>query len=127
MNTKQNKRDIIFSGPTEVTQHDQPDLLEHPYQWMQKFCKFAHLKPTYSILHSHFYKAPTSVCLLYTSVYLNNHYYYYFIIYLIFLKSLPHSHPKPPALTHAHTALAASTTPTTSTTALETTPTTPAS
>ena len=26
MNTKQNKRDIIFSDPTEVTQHDQPDL-----------------------------------------------------------------------------------------------------
>ena len=27
MNTKQNKRDIIFSGPTEVTQHDPPELL----------------------------------------------------------------------------------------------------
>ena len=27
MNTKQNKGDIIFSGPTEVTQHDPPELL----------------------------------------------------------------------------------------------------
>ena len=27
MNTKQNKKDIIFSGPTEVTQHDPPELL----------------------------------------------------------------------------------------------------
>ena len=41
---------------------------EHPHQWMQKFCKFAHLKPTFSILHSHFYKTPTSVCLLYTFI-----------------------------------------------------------
>ena len=32
---------------------------------MQKFCKFAHLKPTFSILHFHFYKTLTSVCLLY--------------------------------------------------------------
>ena len=39
-------------------------LLEHPHQLMQKFCKFIHLKPTFSILHSHFYKTPISVCLL---------------------------------------------------------------
>ena len=32
---------------------------------MQKFCKFVHLKLIFSILHSHFYKTPTSVCLLY--------------------------------------------------------------
>ena len=32
---------------------------------MQKFCKYAHLKPTFSILHFHFYKTLTSVCLLY--------------------------------------------------------------
>ena len=42
--------------------------LEHPHQWMQKFCIFTHLKPTFSILHSHFYKTPTSVCLLYTFI-----------------------------------------------------------
>ena len=35
---------------------------------MQKFCKFVHLKLTFSILHSHFYKTPTSVCLLYTFI-----------------------------------------------------------
>ena len=32
---------------------------------MQNFCKFTHLKPTFSISHSHFYKASTSVNLLY--------------------------------------------------------------
>ena len=36
--------------------------------WMQKFCKFVHLKLTFSILHSYFYKTPTSVCLLYTFI-----------------------------------------------------------
>ena len=41
------------------------------------------------------YKALTSVFILYTSIYLNNHFYYYFIIYLIFLKSLPFSHYVP--------------------------------
>ena len=35
---------------------------------MQKFCKFVHLKLTFSILHSHFYKTPTSFCLLYTFI-----------------------------------------------------------
>ena len=35
---------------------------------MQKFCKFAHLKPTFSILHFHFYKTLTLVCPLYTSI-----------------------------------------------------------
>ena len=42
--------------------------LGHPHQWMQKFCIFTHLKPTFSIFHSHFYKTPTSVCLLYTFI-----------------------------------------------------------
>ena len=42
--------------------------LEHPHQWMQNFCIFTHLKPTFFILHSHFYKTPTSVCLLYTFI-----------------------------------------------------------
>ena len=35
---------------------------------MQKFCKFAYLKLTFSILHFHFYKTLTSVCLLYTFI-----------------------------------------------------------
>ena len=41
---------------------------EHLHQWIQNFCKFAHRKPTFSILHSYFYKTPTSVCLLYTFI-----------------------------------------------------------
>ena len=35
---------------------------------MQNFCKFVHLKSHFSILHSHFYKTLTSVCLLYTFI-----------------------------------------------------------
>ena len=41
---------------------------------MQKFCNFAHLKPTFSILHSNFYKTRISVC--------NNHFIFFFIIIL---------------------------------------------
>ena len=32
---------------------------------MHKFFLFTRLKPTFSILHTYFYKTPTSVCLLY--------------------------------------------------------------
>ena len=35
---------------------------------MQKFFHFAHLKPTFSILHIHFYKTFTSVYLFYTFI-----------------------------------------------------------
>ena len=35
---------------------------------MQKKFYFAHLKSTFSILHTYFYKTPTSVCLLYTFI-----------------------------------------------------------
>ena len=35
---------------------------------MQIFCKFANLKPIFSILHSHFYKTSTLVCQLYTFI-----------------------------------------------------------
>ena len=42
--------------------------LEHPHQWMCKFYKFTHLKPTFFILYFHFYKTLTSVCLLYTFI-----------------------------------------------------------
>ena len=37
------------------------------------FCKFAHLKLTFSILHSNFYKTRTSVC--------NNHFIFFFYYY----------------------------------------------
>ena len=45
-------------------------LLEHPHQYVQKIFHFAHLKPTFLlfILHTYFYKTPTSVCLLYTFI-----------------------------------------------------------
>ena len=39
---------------------------------MQKIFHFAHLKPTFSILHTYFYKIPTSVCLLYTFIHFFN-------------------------------------------------------
>ena len=42
--------------------------LEYPHQWMQKIFHFAHLKPTFSILHIHFYKTFTSVYLFYTFI-----------------------------------------------------------
>ena len=35
---------------------------------MQIFCKFANLKPIFSIIHSHFYKTSTLVCQLYTFI-----------------------------------------------------------
>ena len=35
---------------------------------MHKFFHFAHLKSTFSILHTYFYKTPTSVCLFYTFI-----------------------------------------------------------
>ena len=57
-------------------------LLEHPHQLMQKFCKFTYLQPIFSILHSHFYKTPISVCLLYI-----------FIQYKIFNPHPPSTHP----------------------------------
>ena len=37
-------------------------------------------KPTFSILHTNFYKTPTSVCLFYHIFYLNNHFLTFFII-----------------------------------------------
>ena len=52
-------------------------------------------KPTFSILHGHFYKTPTSDYLLYTHFYLNIHFYSFFIIifYLYFFSHvISHSH-----------------------------------
>ena len=40
----------------------------HTIRASTDFCKFTHLKPTFTISHSHFYKASTLVCLLYTFI-----------------------------------------------------------
>ena len=44
--------------------------LEHPHQYVQIFFffNFAHLKSIFSILHTYFYKTPTSIFLLYTFI-----------------------------------------------------------
>ena len=46
--------------------------LEHPHQYVQFFFffffNFAHLKSIFSILHTYFYKTPTSIFLLYTFI-----------------------------------------------------------
>ena len=47
---------------------------------MHKFFHFAHLKSTFSILHTYFYKTPTSVCLFYTFIQIKYSFLY------------PHSH-----------------------------------
>ena len=49
---------------------------------MQIFCLFCKKNLLFSILHTHFYKTHTSVCLFYHLFYLNNlfpHFFYYFI------------------------------------------------
>ena len=46
-----------------------------------KFLSILQKNPTFSILHTYFYKTPTSVCLFYTLFYLNNillTFFYYF-------------------------------------------------
>ena len=53
---------------------------------MHKFFHFAHLKSTLSILHTYFYKTPTSVCLLYIFIQIK-----YSFIY-------PHSHRPTPTI-----------------------------
>ena len=40
-------------------------LLEHPHQYVQKNFRFVHLKLTFSILHTYFYKTLISICQLY--------------------------------------------------------------
>ena len=49
-------------------------ILEQLHQSMQNFCLFCQKKPTFSILHTNFYKILTSVCLFYNLFYLNNHF-----------------------------------------------------
>ena len=41
-------------------------ISEYPHQYVEIFFHFAHLKSTFSILLTYFYRIPTSVCLLYT-------------------------------------------------------------
>ena len=53
---------------------------------MQKFFYFTCLKPTFSILHTYFYKTPTSVCLFYTFIQIKYSFLY------------PHSHRPTPTI-----------------------------
>ena len=53
-------------------------ILEHP----PNFPSILHKKLFFSILHTHFYKTPTSVYLFYPLFYLNNHFSHFFIIIL---------------------------------------------
>ena len=54
--------------------------LEQLHQLVHKFFHFAYLKSTFSILHTYFYKTPTSVCLFYTFIQIKYSFLY------------PHSH-----------------------------------
>ena len=57
---------------------------------MRNFYLFCPKKPTFCILHTHFYKTPISVCLFYHLFYLNNHFPHFFlIIYLNPLSPFP--------------------------------------
>ena len=58
------------------------DKLKQPHQSMQNSCLFCTKKHIFSILHTYFYKTPTSIYLFYNLFYLNNHFltfFYYFI------------------------------------------------
>ena len=57
---------------------------------MHKFFHFAHLKSTFSILHTYFYKTPTSVCLFYTFIQIKYSFLY------------PHSHRPTATDPHRH-------------------------
>ena len=57
---------------------------------MQIFCLFCKKKLTFSILHAHFYKTPTSVCLFYHLFYLNNHFPHFFLIFYLKLSLSTH-------------------------------------
>ena len=54
---------------------------------MHKFFYFSHLKSTFSILHTYFYKTPTLVCLFYTFIQIKYSFLY------------PHSH-RPTPVSH---------------------------
>ena len=60
--------------------------LEQLHQLVHKFFHFAHLKSTFSILHTYFYKTPTSVYLFYTFIQIKYSFLY------------PHSHRPTPTI-----------------------------
>ena len=62
---------------------------------MQKFFHFAHLKPTFSILHFYFYKTLTSVCLLYTFIQIKYSFFYHFLLFSSLPLSPSQTHPPP--------------------------------
>ena len=43
-------------------------FLEHPHQLIHNFYLFCKKKHVFSILHTNFYKIPTSICLFYTFI-----------------------------------------------------------
>ena len=53
-------------------------MLEQLHPLMQIFLLFCTKKAIFSILHTYFYKTPTSVYLLYTLFSLNNHFIFFF-------------------------------------------------
>ena len=57
---------------------------------MQIFCLFCKKNLLFSILHTHFYKTPTSVCLFYHLFYLNNHFPHFFLIFYLKLSLSTH-------------------------------------
>ena len=65
----------------------QNSLLEQLHQLVHNFFHFAHLKSTFFILHTYFYKTPTSVCLFYTFIQIKYSFLY------------PHSH-RPTLVSH---------------------------
>ena len=48
-------------------------------------------KPTFFILHTHFYKIPTSICLFYHLFYLNNYFSHFFILFPTGPTTIPNS------------------------------------
>ena len=56
------------SIPKTFSNLTQLESLEQLHQLVQNFFHFAPLKPTFSILHTHFYKTTTSVYLFYTFI-----------------------------------------------------------
>ena len=56
---------------------------------MHNILSILHLKPTFSILHTNFYKTPMSIYLFYTFIQQNIHFFYHFLL-LSFTTPLSH-------------------------------------
>ena len=69
------------SPPRKKKKIQKQALLRATASISANFLSILQEKPTFSILHNHFYKTPTPVCLFYHLFYLNNHFshFYYFI------------------------------------------------